>query len=70
MFPKKKLRQKWILLLSKLSMIGYDHFPNLEKKVGGYLFDKFHKEDRRTKIEKTRDKRRGFVKHKTYTNPN
>lgn len=70
MFPGKKWKQRKILFLSKLSMIGYDLFPNLEKRVGGYLFDNFHKEDRRTKIEKQRDKRRGFVKHKGYTNPN
>jgi len=70
MFPGQKIRQKIILLLARLSAWGYDHFPNLEKKVGGWWFDKFHSVDRRAGIEKRRDKRRGFVKNKNYTNPN
>ena len=62
MFPNNPARQKLSLALSKLSMIGEDLFPGLEKKVGGYLFEKFHSPDRRAGIEKIRDKRRGIVK--------
>jgi anaerobic magnesium-protoporphyrin IX monomethyl ester cyclase len=70
MFPNQPIKQKLILLLSRLSAWGYDKFPNLEKKIGGFLFDKFHSADRRAKIEKRRDQRRGFVKNKGYSNPN
>ena len=68
MFPNQKLKQKWILFLSKLSMRLYEKYPKLEKNVGGLLFELFHSKDRRAGIEKRRDKRRGFVKH--YDNPN
>jgi radical SAM superfamily enzyme YgiQ (UPF0313 family) len=68
MFPDQPIKQKLILLLSRLSVKGYDLFPNFEKKVGGFLFDIFHSKDRRAKIEKRRDKRRGFIRN--YNNPN
>ena len=44
-------------------MWGYDHLPNLERKVGGKLYDWFGKD--RTKIEQLRNKRRGIVKQKS-----
>jgi anaerobic magnesium-protoporphyrin IX monomethyl ester cyclase len=70
MFPGQKLKQKWILFISGLSAWGYDKFPGLEKSVIGFLFELFHSKDRRAGIEKRRDKRRGFVKNKGYSNPN
>jgi radical SAM superfamily enzyme YgiQ (UPF0313 family) len=70
MFKGQHLKQKLILLLARLSMWGYDYLPGLEKKIGGWLFDKFHTKDRRAGVEKRRDKVRGFVKNKNYDNPN
>ena len=64
MFPNQPFKQKKSLAISKISMVMSDLFPGLEKKVGGYLFDKFHPEDRRANIEKIRDKRRGIAKNK------
>ncbi len=64
MFPNQPIKQKFILLLSRLSALGYDLSPNLERSVGGFLFELFHSEDRRAGIEKRRDKRRGIVKNR------
>jgi anaerobic magnesium-protoporphyrin IX monomethyl ester cyclase len=68
MFPNRKLKQKFILGLSWLSMFMFDRFPNLEKDIGGLLFSIFHSKDRRVGIEKIRDSRRGIKK--SYSNPN
>lgn len=68
MFPNRPFKQKLSLVISELSMWGDYLFPGLEKSVGGYLFEKFHSSDRRTKIEKIRDNRRGIKK--SYGNPN
>lgn len=70
MYQGQPLKQKFILLLAYYSAFIYDRFPKLEKKVGGWMFEKFHSKDRRTNIEKRRDKVRGFVKNKHYDNPN
>ena len=59
MFPQKPLKQKVFSLLARLSMFGYDWFP--EKRIGGLLFDWFGKRGTRSGIENLRDKRRGIV---------
>ena len=43
MFPGQFIKQKLILFISKLSMLGEDLLPGLEKKIGGYLFEKLKK---------------------------
>jgi len=63
MFPNQDLRP--ILLKAKLSMMLYNLFPNLERKIGGTIYKHIKG---RSKIEKVRDKRRGITK--TYDNPN
>lgn len=64
MFPNSKFKQRQVLKLARLSMMGSDLFPGLEKKIGGRLFSLFHPADRRAGIEKLRDKRRGITKNK------
>jgi len=64
MLKKKPWKVKPYLKLAKLSMWGYDYLPNVEKKVGGWLYKNFHKQGR-SNIERLRDKRRGISKVKT-----
>lgn len=64
MFPNKPLTQRLISEAARLSMRGSEIFPGLEEKVGGFLFEAFHKSGpRRSSIENLRDQRRGIVKH-------
>ena len=65
MLKDHPLKQKIFMKLAKLSMFGFEHFPKLEKTVGGKLFDIFNKEGHRSNIENLRDKRRGIVKNKS-----
>ena len=62
MFKGQTWKQKLYLKLAWLSMSVSDVFPNLEKRIGGMLFEG------RSSIERVRDKRRGIAK--SYTNPN
>jgi len=68
MYKGQPLKQKLIMYLSRLSMFVYDWFPGLETTIGGFFFSIFHSKDRRAKIEKRRDGKRGIAK--SYTNPN
>ena len=71
MLKNQMWKYRLYLLLGKLSMLGYDLFPNLEKKVGGTLFHLLHKEGQRSFIELLRDKRRGITKqYETQTSNN
>ena len=64
MFKGHPVREKMAYLTGLASMKLFDINPNIEMKIGGYLYGKFHKGSGRSAIEKVRDKRRGFVKHK------
>ena len=64
MFKDQKFRQKMFLQTARLSMLGHDWFPGLEMKIGGFLYDLFHHKGERSKIEQTRNKRRGIAKHR------
>lgn len=62
MFKDQVLKQKLYLAMGKLSMLGENMFPGLEKKIGGGIFHLFHKEGQRSGVEKLRDKKRRFTK--------
>lgn len=64
MFKNQPLRQKLYINFAKLSMMAYDYFPNLEKRVGGKFYELFNKQNERSSIEQVRDKRRGILKNK------
>lgn len=42
--------------IAKMSLSLYNHFPNLEKKIGGMLY----KQKKRSAVERLRDRRRGI----------
>jgi anaerobic magnesium-protoporphyrin IX monomethyl ester cyclase len=63
MYPDRPFTQKLTHLAANASMLGEDLFPGMEKKVGGWLFDKFGHKGERTGIEKQRDARRGISKN-------
>ncbi len=63
MYPDRPITQQFTHLAAKASMIGEDLFPGMERKIGGWLFDRFGRKGERTGIEKQRDQRRGISKH-------
>ena len=64
MFPNQRLKQKLYLYLARLSILVYDWFPELEMRVGGFLYGLFHRSGERSGIEQLRNKRRGIAKHR------
>ena len=64
-YPHNPIKQKILLMVSKISYYTYKIFPNLEKRIGGTLygvFKFFRPKGKRANAEHIRSMRRGFGK--------
>ncbi len=64
-YPNNVIKQKYLMGISKLSYYTYKIFPNLEKRLGGFLYEIFkylRPKGKRATAEHIRSLRRGFGK--------